>query len=61
MELGCLPVSNSVAVPKVSSAIDEDGKPQNEQIVAGLDNLVTQLEWWATAAKNHRQVAGVPK
>ncbi len=60
VELGCLPVSSSVAVSKVYEAIDVDGKPNNDQIVSSLAKMIEQLDWWATAAKNQRQTAGIP-
>lgn len=55
-ELGCLPVSAMVHIPNAASVLDEDGLPRSdaEQWQAYLDRCFAQLEWWGTAAAEHR-------
>ncbi|MEQ8953994.1 MAG: NAD(P)H-dependent oxidoreductase [Gammaproteobacteria bacterium] len=57
-ELGCLPVSAMVHVPKAQEVFAEDGSPQ-----AGMDQAswfdyfgrtFDQLTWWSQAARDHR-------
>lgn len=59
-ELGCISVSNIFGIPEVHKAIDENGKPQNDHMDKGLERLMTQLDWTATAFKNMREQNGVP-
>ncbi|XP_052239499.1 quinone reductase-like isoform X2 [Dreissena polymorpha] len=59
-ELGCLSVSNIFGIPEVHKAIDETGKPLNDHMTKGLENLMKQLDWTATAFKNMRDTSGVP-
>ena len=54
-ELGCLPVSALVLLPKVQEIIDEAGVPADEQLYGYADRAWTQLAWWAAACKNHRE------
>ncbi|KAL7553780.1 hypothetical protein ACHAWF_017107 [Thalassiosira exigua] len=65
-ELGCLPVSAMIHIPKAQEVLDRDGN-----INASTDNDVndperwqkyygrcfSQLEWWAEAARCHKKVA----
>ena len=55
-ELGCLPVSAMVHVPKAHEAFDADGRPaQDAQRWAAYGSRTwSQLEWWASAAVAHR-------
>ena len=63
-ELGCLPVSAMIHIPKVQEVLDangnlvveedsnpEDTKPEWESYCA---RCFSQLEWWATAARQHK-------
>ncbi|KAK3590924.1 hypothetical protein CHS0354_032643 [Potamilus streckersoni] len=59
-ELGCLSVSNIFGIPKVHEALDEEGKPLNDYMKTGINTLVTQLDWHATAMKRQREAVGVP-
>ncbi|MEX0707359.1 MAG: NAD(P)H-dependent oxidoreductase [Woeseia sp.] len=55
-ELGCLPVSAMVHIPKAHEVFDEDGSVQ-EDADAWTDYLgrtFRQLEWWSRAAKLQR-------
>ncbi|XP_025090240.1 uncharacterized protein LOC112561765 isoform X2 [Pomacea canaliculata] len=60
-EIGTLSVSNVFAIPEIHNALDENGKPLNEHMVTGLDHMISQLDWYAHAMKNHRNMTGVPK
>jgi chromate reductase len=55
-ELGCLPVSAMVHVPKAHEHMDETGVASEGWSSYG-DRVWGQLEWWATAAAEHRKVA----
>ena len=54
-ELGCLPVSAMVHVPRAQEALREDGTPAEgqdaEAWAAYLGRVFAQLEWWAAAAR----------
>eukprot|EP00571_Detonula_confervacea_P007363 CAMPEP_0172313654 /NCGR_PEP_ID=MMETSP1058-20130122/20689_1 /TAXON_ID=83371 /ORGANISM="Detonula confervacea, Strain CCMP 353" /LENGTH=254 /DNA_ID=CAMNT_0013027345 /DNA_START=1 /DNA_END=765 /DNA_ORIENTATION=+ len=62
-ELGCLPVSAMIHIPKAQEAFDRDGnvtsKDNNdpEQWQKYCGRCFSQLEWWAEAAQRHREVA----
>lgn len=57
-ELGCLPVSAMVHVPKAQQVLDADGAAQaGEDPVAWFDyfgRTFNQLIWWAQATRAHR-------
>ena len=63
-ELGCLPVSAMIHIPKAQEVLDRDGniidttKDNNDvnQWKKYCGRCFSQLEWWAEAAKNHREV-----
>ena len=58
-ELGCLPVSAMVHVPKAHEVFaDEAGAPRRdaERWRAYAARALAQLEWWAGAARAHREV-----
>jgi len=59
-ELGCLPVSAMFAIPEAHKAFDEEGIPLNPRMISGIERLVNQTNWWATAAKKQRSLWGVP-
>ena len=52
-ELGCLPVSAMVHLPKAQEALTEDGKwvAEAERWDAYVGRTLAQLEWWAEAAR----------
>lgn len=63
-ELGCLPVSAMIHLPKAQEILTECG-----DIAGGTDSAawqgyfhrtLAQLEWWAAAAKNQRTAEGLP-
>lgn len=55
-ELGCLPVSAMIHVPRAGSAFGDDGAAREAAArwAAYAERGVSQLEWWATAARAHR-------
>ena len=56
-ELGCLPVSSMVHVPKAHVELNADGVPsENEdRWYKYADRTISQLEWWGHATKIHRK------
>lgn len=63
-ELGCIPVSAMIHVPKAHDHFDEDGnqRPDAEQVRwdSYFDRTLRQLFWWAEAARSARTNHGVP-
>ena len=59
-EMGCISISNIFGIPKAHEAISPEGSPQNEHMEKGAGRLLDQLEWMATAMKNHREKVGTP-
>lgn len=59
-ELGCLPVSAMIHLPKAQEIFDENGRylpeQDSEQWQSYFGRTFLQLHWWATATQNHRQV-----
>lgn len=57
-ELGCLPVSAMIHVPRAQEVFTEDGGPQQEVKMDGwfdyLGRTFNQLIWWAQATSEHR-------
>lgn len=58
-ELGCLPVSAMIHVPHAADALDEDGTvkdpAQAERWNGYLGRTLSQLHWWAEAARRARR------
>jgi len=61
-ELGCLPVSAMIHIPKVVEVLDEHGEilhdesASEEQWEGYTDRMLSQLEWWGEAARQQREV-----
>jgi NAD(P)H-dependent FMN reductase len=55
-EVGCLPVSAMIHIPKAQQVLDENGIPtiDPEEWKDYCQRCFAQLEWWGTAAKEHR-------
>lgn len=57
-ELGCLPVSAMIHVPRAQDAFDEDGTPyeesDDERWAGYFGRTLLQLRWWASAASAQR-------
>ncbi|VEU34313.1 unnamed protein product [Pseudo-nitzschia multistriata] len=58
-ELGALPVSAMIHIPNAQDAIDDDGTPTTDpkRWKEYCGRCFSQLEWWADAAKNHKEIA----
>eukprot|EP00980_Cylindrotheca_fusiformis_P015984 scaffold4690_cov116-Cylindrotheca_fusiformis.AAC.14 len=56
-ELGCLPVSAMIHLPSAQDVLREDGSlvADEDKWRQYTDRCFSQLEWWATATKQHRQ------
>lgn len=61
-ELGCLPVSAMIHVPKAGEVLAEDGSPAPGADAAAwagyLDRTLAQLQWWGAAARRQRDEEG---
>lgn len=57
-ELGCLPVSAMIHVPKAQEAFDEDGRFREDldRWTGYFGRTLGQLGWWAEAASRHRDI-----
>ncbi len=64
-ELGCLPVSAMVHVPRAHEVFDEEGGyadgVDGSAWASYINRALSQLEWWATAAAYGRENAGVDR
>lgn len=61
-ELGCIPVSAMIHIPFAQNVFDESGKLNGEDSdierwTRYTDRCFSQLEWWASAASEHRKIA----
>lgn len=58
-ELGCLPVSSMIHVPRAHQVLGEDGSilmnDDGDDWNKYVDRSLSQLEWWAEAAREQRQ------
>lgn len=58
-ELGCIPVSAMIHIPKAHEVLAADGSflgnVNAERWTDYFGRTFAQLKWWASAAKNHRQ------
>jgi len=54
-ELGCLPVSAMIHIPEAQNVLDDEGSLlESSSWEVYCARCFSQLEWWATAAKSHR-------
>ena len=62
-ELGCLPVSAMIHVPKAQEVFDEDGGYLDgsgaDRWDQYLDRTLAQLRWWAAAARQQRKTGSL--
>jgi chromate reductase len=56
-ELGCLPVSTMLHIPKALEILDDEGIPTQdpEDWKEYCNRCFSQLEWWGMAAKEHHR------
>ena len=59
-ELGCLPVSAMIHIPKAQDVVNEDGAfcipEEATEWISYMDRSFSQLEWWGEAAKRYHGV-----
>mmetsp|Transcript_15379 Transcript_15379/g.19037 ORF Transcript_15379/g.19037 Transcript_15379/m.19037 type:complete len:258 (-) Transcript_15379:872-1645(-) len=59
-ELGCLPVSAMIHFPRAADIVTEDGHMVSQEDEGSWQNYAArtfgQLEWWADATKNHKEL-----
>ena len=58
-ELGCLPVSAMVHMPRAQDAFDPDGLPlgDKDRWASYTGRTLSQLEWWGEAAKHQHSIS----
>lgn len=54
-ELGMPAIPSECPIPRIASALDEDGKPQNEHVPRTLDRFLDEFEWYARALQRQRR------
>lgn len=63
-ELGCLPVSAMIHIPKAQDVLAESGNfgadADAQSWQTYFDRTMAQLEWWAAAARTQRAAVGLP-
>lgn len=55
-----VPLRNTVLIPFVENAFDEDGQPKNPATVAALSITLDDLSWWANALSRARADGELP-
>jgi NAD(P)H-dependent FMN reductase len=55
IELQMAPIRETVVIPRIADAFNEDGKPKDEFLNKVLGNLFNQLYWWTKALKIARE------
>jgi len=58
-ELGMSSIPSILPIPRITSALDEDGKPQGTAGPHGLDRFLDEFVWYARALKRQK-AEGVP-
>lgn len=61
-ELGCLPVSKLTCLSSAQDLFEDDGtvKDLNSRLLSQFPSMMDQLEWFALACSNQRQLSGIP-
>jgi NAD(P)H-dependent FMN reductase len=59
-ELGMSSVPRMLPIPRVASALDEDGREAAPGALKSLKRFLDELEWYAEALRAHRERTGVP-
>lgn len=54
-ELGMPGISSECPIPRIASALDEDGMPQNEHVSRTLERFLDEFEWYASALRRQRR------
>mmetsp|Transcript_6139 Transcript_6139/g.25729 ORF Transcript_6139/g.25729 Transcript_6139/m.25729 type:complete len:97 (+) Transcript_6139:1886-2176(+) len=57
-EVGCIPVSAMLHVPRAHEAFDVQGRPTDAAArwTSYAHRGLAQLEWWGVAARNHKRL-----
>lgn len=53
-ELGMPSIPSECAIPRIATALDEDGQAQNEHVTHTLDRFLDEFLWYARALKRER-------
>lgn len=61
-ELGSPNCQYILPVPTINKSLTEDGyaAPDNTRLDTNAEKLINELEWYATALKNHKEANGKP-
>lgn len=60
IETDAVPLRNTVIIPQVAEAFDEQGQPKNLMTNASLDVLLEDLAWWSSALEVARAAGELP-
>lgn len=60
IEAELVPLRNTVLVPQVGSAFDEDGSPKNHSAEVALTILLDDLAWWTGVMQRAREDGQLP-
>jgi NAD(P)H-dependent FMN reductase len=55
IELQMAPIRESVSIPTVQRAFDEQGRLKDEFLISKTNSMIAQLTWWANALKSARK------
>ena len=59
-ELGMPSVPRMLAIPRVATALDEEGRETAAGSLKSTPRFLDELEWYAEALRSHRERKGVP-
>jgi len=59
-ELGMSSVPRMLPIPRVTSALDEDGRETAAGSLKSLSRFIDEIEWYAEALRAHRERKGIP-
>ena len=59
-EMGMATISTIFSIPKLGSALDQAGLPQDESLTKKVGKFLDELEWYQTALQQHRSQHGTP-
>ncbi|CAM1303171.1 Uncharacterised protein r2_g1316 [Pycnogonum litorale] len=60
-DLGMVSVPEAMYCPMVAESFDTNGIPISDRIIKNGKKLVSNLEWYGCALKQHLKVNGMPK
>ncbi len=61
-ELGSPNCSSILSIPRIQAALTDAGDPvpEDTHLDKGAEKMITELEWYAVALKNHKEKVGKP-